>query len=204
MGDFDKQQASAPSNEKKKLVMVGVLGAVLLGIGAFHFMKSNPATAGAALIPTADATAGGLFAEVTPAQETAALQNDPTATLLRNPQGPDPFLDTVPRNPFRIAPAWENILVRHADDAPVVDNHTQAYVTPTAAPKTVDTSTLKLTGIFRQGQKLYAIINGDIYTVGMVIDTAHITDITSTKVTLQRIESPNGPKASITIEPKLK
>ncbi len=96
------------------------------------------------------------------------------------------------------------MLVKHVEEVQPGETPHVEIATPTSAPKVVDTTNLKLTGIFRQDQKLYAIINGDIYTVGMAIDTARILDITSNKVVLQRVESINGPKATLTIDRKLK
>ena len=205
MGDFDKHQKDDKAAEKKKLVVVVMLGGVLLSIGAFHMLKGSPQAASAAIVPSADGSAiAAITAQETPAQATAALQVDPTANLLRGTQNADSLLDAIPRNPFKITPTWESSLVKAVEPAvpgqPQVVHKAQA----TGAPKLVDTSTLKLTGIFREGQKLFAIINGDIYTVGMTIDDARILDITSNKVTLQRVDALSGPKAYLSIEAKLK
>ena len=205
MSDFDKQQTPGVSAEKKKMAVAGTLGGVLLVIGAFHFMKATPQTASAGVVgSTSGAEVVSLIpSDETPAQAQAALQQDPTAKLLRGEQDDGHTFDAVPHNPFRIAPEWESLLVRADPPAPSAQ-HTDYAVPAIISPRAVDTASLKLTGIFRQGQRLYAIINGDIYTAGMTVDTAKILDITGNQVTLQRADAPTGPKATLAIEPKLK
>ena len=50
MGDFDKNPAASPASEKKKLPMVGVLGAVLVAVVGFEYLKPGPAQASAAAV----------------------------------------------------------------------------------------------------------------------------------------------------------
>src|SRR5271170_5898689 len=110
MGDFDKNQTPNADAEKKKLILVGVLGAVLFGVVGFHFMKGNPGQASASVM-SADAQSAALPAE-TPAQARAALADDPTAALLRGSPNSDAAFDTPPRNPFIMSAGWHNSLVK--------------------------------------------------------------------------------------------
>jgi hypothetical protein len=205
MSDFDKPTTPPGSAEKKKLAVAGTLAAMLLTLGAFHFLKAAPQAASASVIvPIGNLPSTLIAPDETPAQAQAALQKDPTARLLRGSQENDHTFDALPRNPFRMAPDWESLLVKPEEVASPTATHTEYAVPTTVSPRAVDTTSLKLTGIFHQGQHLYAIINGSFYTAGMTIDTAKILDITPTEVTLQRADSAVGPKATLTLEPKLK
>jgi hypothetical protein len=202
MSDFDKNSTPDGSAEKKKMAVAGTLATVLLGIGAFHFLKPAPQSASGAVVTAAPDPNNAPLPDETAAQAQAALQADPTAKLLRGSQDGDHTFDTLPHNPFRMDPEWENQLVKQQETTPTTPHSDYAAPAP-VSPKAVDTAALKLTGIFRQGKNLFAIINGDIYTIGMTVNTAKILDITSEQVILQRADAPTGPKASLTIEPKL-
>jgi hypothetical protein len=205
MSDFDKQQTPSVSAEKKKMAVAGTLGAILLIIGAVHFLKPAPQSAGAAVVGGGDTSALVVSPlDETPAQAQASLQLDPTAKLLRGSTDDDHTFDALPHNPFQMAPDWESVLVKQEEATPSAAAHSDYAVPTTASPRAVDTTALKLSGIFREGQHLYAIINGEIYTAGMTVDTAKILDITDNQVTLQRADAPAGPKAFLAIEPKLK
>ncbi len=202
MGDFDKNSGKASNGaaEKKKVMTLCVLGAVLVGVLAFHFLQGGPQPVRASGMPP---LAGPIVAvEETPEQARAELANDPTATLLRGTKNLDASLEVVPRDPFHLSPEWQSRLVHPTEEAKAA--RPQADYKPAAAPELVDTSSMKLTGIFRQGQKLYAIINGDIVTAGMVVGNAKVASITDMTVTLQRADAANAPLATLTIDPKLK
>src|SRR5215213_8266736 len=98
MGDFDRNEKAAEGSQTKKLIMVGVLGAVLLGVVAMQMMKSGPSQAAAAPQGNDPAVAAAPGADENPELIRAALLQDPTKALLvgeRSPADASP-----PRNPF--------------------------------------------------------------------------------------------------------
>ena len=199
MGDFDKNQAPNSAAEKKKLALVGVLGAAILGVLGIHFMKGGPQAASASVVVDSGEGAAPAIQE-TPAQAEAALADDPTASLLRGSSAAtDPVLMKTPHNPFVISAEWRNELV-HPMEVRIV-NHEPVYLAPT--PQALNVANFKLSGILHEKNALCAIINGQIVSVGMVLDDAKIVEITSNRVTLQRADSPTGPKSELTMEPKL-
>jgi hypothetical protein len=203
MGDFDKNNGNQAPNaaaEKKKMMTVCVLGAVLAGVVGFHYLKAGPQEVSASgLSPLA---ASGVSMDETPEQARAELANDPTAKLLRGTTNSDAALETVPRDPFHISSEWQSLLVHPVEE--LKPGKPQTEYRPIAAPELVDTNSVKLTGVFREGQRLYAIINGDIVTAGATVGNSKVVSITNTTVVLQRIDSPNAPTATLTIDPKLK
>ncbi len=201
MGEFDKRGAPDAAAEKKKLLLVGVLGAVLLGVLGIHFLKGGPQAASASVAAQPVESSAALPAiEETPAQAQAALADDPTASLLRGTSAaPDPALGKTPHNPFVISAAWRSELV-HPTEVRVVHNQ-PVYVAP--SPQAVNVEGFKLGGILHQNNALCAIVNGRIVSVGMTLDDAKIVEITPDHVTLQRADAPTGPKSELTIEPKL-
>ncbi len=200
MGDFDKNKTPDVAAEKKKLMLVGVLGTVLLGVVGFHFMKGGPQVASASVVAdSGDASAAPAIQE-TPAQAEAALADDPTASLLRGKSSAsDPTLAKTPHNPFVISPEWQNELV-HPTEVRVV-NQQPVYVAPTSQALNIES--FKLSGILHENNALCAIINGRIVSVGMILDDAKVVEITPNRVTLQRADSPTAPKINLTMEPKL-
>ncbi|HUO07363.1 MAG TPA: hypothetical protein VM008_03615 [Phycisphaerae bacterium] len=204
MGDFDKQKTSDPSAEKKKLAVVGALGAILIGVLVVHSVKSGPQSASASVFSSASDTPGDATMDETPAQAEAALANDPTAKLLRGSSKPEqPSGERTPHNPFLISPEWRNMLVRAPEvHEPIYTPQPTVY---TPAPQAVNLQNYKLSGILQQRDKtLCAIINGRIVSTGMTVDDARVVDIAPDHVTLQHADSPTGPKSDLTIEPKLK
>lgn len=208
MGDFDKQvEGSAPAKQGNKVALLGVLGAVLLGVVVFHFTRGGPQTAGAAILPGGADVAPGA-AEVpteTPEQAQAALRQDPTATLLRGNGEGDAGLAQVPANPFILNDKWRSLLVKTAE--PAIANpeplRPVAPVAPVApAVQIVSADGFKLGGIFRENQKMVAIINGNIVTAGMVVGNAKVVDIKDNKVVLRHVNAPNGPTVDLVLSPR--
>jgi hypothetical protein len=204
MGDFDKNQtpsaADQAAKEKKKLAIVGLLGAVLLGVIVFHFNKGGPQAASASERPIREPSLA--VVGPTPAQALANLDSakDPTLELLKGTAGITPELAQVPRNPFKISDAWLNQLVKHPAALPEV--HTSVYIPQTAVlPAKLPEANidgLKLNGIFRQGDKLYASVSGNLVTVGNTIGNARVTAITSDSITFRHADYPDGPTTTLT------
>src|SRR5690242_6956890 len=101
MGDFDKVQADAPGNDKRKQMLVGVLGLVLLVVVGFHFLKGSPEKA-VASVADSRTNAGGPMGKESPKNELAKLDNDPTAAYLLGSVALDPQLAAAPHDPFRL------------------------------------------------------------------------------------------------------
>ncbi len=113
MGDFDRRESAGKKNESKKLVMVGILGALLLGLVVFQFNKKSPeAMAG----PVAGSNGGGQPAaiEQTPEQAMALLARDPTSGLL-DTKSLTSVAAAPPRNPFVMDAAWRETFAKHID-----------------------------------------------------------------------------------------
>jgi hypothetical protein len=208
MGDFDKQAAGSDAPKQgSKVALLGVLGAVLLGVVIFHFAKGSPQTAGAAVVSGGAAAlpeAGELPTE-TPEQAQAALRNDPTAKLLRGAGDGDGALAQVPANPFVLDDKWRSQLVKAPD--PAIANpeplRPVAPVMPVApAVQTVSADGFKLGGIFRENQRMVAIINGNIVSAGMVVGNAKVVEIKDSKVLLRHVNAPNGPTVELMLSPK--
>jgi hypothetical protein len=202
MGDFDKQQNSDAAAEKKKLVVVGLLGAVLLGIVVIHFTKTGPQSASASVFSSGSDSLVGENMDETPAQAQAALANDPTATLLRGSKSAgNSAQEKLPHNPFVMSPDWRTTLVHPTEvHQPVYTAQPTVYA---PAPQTINLQSFKLSGILQQRDKtLCAIINGQMVSAGMTVNDAKVVDITANRVTLQRADSPSGPKADLTLDSK--
>src|SRR4051794_217260 len=85
MGDFDRNAKPGEGSQAKKLIMVGVLAAVLLGVVAMQFLKGGPASADASTGQPPGEAGAAPAAEATdesPDVLHAALLKDPTPTLL--------------------------------------------------------------------------------------------------------------------------
>jgi hypothetical protein len=206
MSDFDKQPANGePPKQGGKVVLLGALGALLLGVVAFHFLKGSPQSASASPISNADAATGAAdVATETPAQAQAALANDPTVSLLRNTGDTDAAFAVLPTNPFLLNEKWRATLVKATDPVataePLRADSTPAPVV--AAPQTVSADGFKLSGIFRESQRMVAIINGNIVSAGMVVGNAKVVDIREDKVVLRHVNAPNGPTVDLLLKPK--
>jgi hypothetical protein len=210
MGDFDKKQeasaADAAAKEKKKLAMVGVLGAALLGVLVWQF-KGGPQSVGA---QSFGGPAGGdqalVSPEQTPAQALAGLDpsKDPTKDLLLGSAALPENLMAVPRNPFKLSDEWRTVLVKQVDTPklepvrPVIDTPRAVVTQPKAPP--ADVAGLKLQGIFRQGDKLFASINGQILTVNATIGKARIVEIRDEQVLLRHADWPGGPVTALSLK----
>lgn len=192
MGDFNKNQASGPKSEKNKIMVAGALGVVLAGMGIFHLLKGGPQSAEAA---GPNAVANDLAPpSLTPDQARTALSDDPTCKLLLPNAATDTSLSNVPNNPFLMATAWRGNLGKGG----------AVHYSGSGQNSGLDPSQYKITGIFRQGQKLYAIINGQIVTTNGVVDNARVTEIKVDHVALQQAQSPQGAHLVLTINPTLK
>jgi hypothetical protein len=201
MGDFDKapetSAADAAAKEKKKLVMVGVLGAVLVAVLGFTFLKGTPQNASGQSFGSATESPGGEIATgQTPAQALAELDaaKDPTKDLLLGTAELPKDLAAVPRNPFKLSDNMRAQLIKPVIEVPraqpVKPVQTEIVVTQPKAPTAPD---VKLQGIFRQGDKLYASINGQLLTVGMTTGKARVVDIREDQVLLRHADYPGGP-----------
>ena len=203
MGDFDRKEKKAGSDQTKQIGIMIALGAVLIGVVGYHFSKGGggpaPVQAGAIPMPVIDET---------PEQASNALKQDPTASLLRETQDVDTSFGKTPPNPFLMGEAWRSSLVAVpiANPERVVElppntgqNPTRIRIIP--APKAEN---FKLASIVRQGGSLSAIINGRIVGVGAVVGDARVIAITEAGVVLQNAESSNGAKLELTLDSKFK
>jgi hypothetical protein len=214
MGEFDKNPApaSAATSEKKKLMIVGLLTAVLAGVVGYHFLKGGP--------QTAEASGGGqdpaiapvvVVAEQTPLQALEALDpsHDPTSKLLRGSAAlPAEMLD-VPHDPFKLSEFLRAQVFRPklAEPKPVEPRHDDVkpqVVEAGPKPQAVNADEFKLAAIMRQNQQLVAVINGNFVKKGETVGTAKVINITDDRVTLRHIDWPDGPVTVLTIQAKLK
>jgi len=175
---------------------------VLVGVLAFHFSKPGPqravASSGGAseILPLPASTE-------TPETVIKSLTVDPTAELLSTASVEDPVLSNVPRNPFSMSKAW----IKKLQPEPVVaPEPVKAQPQPkpqvvTLMPKAplvpLKIEDYRLEMIYRQGDKLTAVINGKFVSAGMMVDKARILDINNDGVTLQNSESPEAPPIKI-------
>jgi hypothetical protein len=206
MGDFDKKDATssadAAAKEKKKMIMVGVLGAALVAVVLYQFNKSGPQVAKGFGAPEAQQLAAS--PELTPIQALAGLDpsKDPTARLLLgSPELPREFV-SPPRNPFKLSDDMRTQLIKvvevKAEPAKVV-HVPQVRVTQPRAPL-ANIAGLKLQGIFQRGDKFHAIINGSIVTVNAVIGKVRIVDIRQGQVLVRHADWPGGPVSALSMK----
>jgi len=203
MGDFDRNETGGKKDETKKMVMVGALGVLLLGLIWFQFMKKSPeAMAEANGADAQAASTTGDATDQTPEQAMADLQNDPTAGLLSTPAGAGATDAKPPRNPFHMADAWRASLVKPAEPGPVTPTHSdvQRPHLP-ATPSSLLAENFKLSGIVRQGPSLCAIINNKIVTAGSIVGKARVIEIREDGVTLQHVDSADGPLLQLSSRP---
>lgn len=199
MGDFDRNASPDKKNESKKLVMVAALGAVLLGLIWFEFMKKSPEAMAGQVAPAAAAASDA--AAQSPDMLMAELKVDPTAGLLIR-EGTPAQDSRPPRNPFHMADGWRASLVRPAEPGPVVHNDTpHPKPAAPAAPLPLSSENFKLTGIMHAGSSLYAIINNKILTVGNIVGKARVVEIREDGVSLQQVDSPDGPILQLSVQP---
>jgi hypothetical protein len=206
MGDFDKKQSSsaadAAAREKKKLLLVGVLGAAFLGVIFYQFTRSGPQTAKA--FGGTEAPSSIEPVQLSPREALAGLDpsHDPTAKLLLGTSELPTHLVQVPRNPFKLSDDMRNQLVKAPDPVkpePVKPVQTRIVVTQRNAP-TANTDGLKLQGIFTQGDKRFASINGNIVTAGNAIGKVRIVEIRDDQVLVRHADYPGGPITALNLK----
>ncbi len=214
MGDFDRvqQPGSAPKNETKKIAMVVLLGAVLLGMLGYNMIKKGPGQAAAAQ-PANESGGGGNGAVTVIDQPTdvlrAALAQDPAATLLKNPDA-NQFPTTTLRNPFRMSVAmYDSIKPKAVEVAPApTPNPTPGPTpnvlptpTPTGTPavKTLVAGAYKINTIIVSNGHLSALINGRLVSAGGVVGDALVLEVRDNGVTLRHKDFPDGPTMDIRI-----
>jgi hypothetical protein len=202
MGDFDKKQtlssADIAAKEKKKLLWVGILGASFLGVVVFQVTRTGPQTAKAFGGPEAPTVA--VAPEQTPLQALAGLDpaRDPTARLLLGDSELPSHLVQVPRNPFRLSDDMRSQLIKTVEvkPEPVRPVQTRIVVSHPHDPH-APTDSLRLQGIFSQGDKRFASINDKIVTAGQVIGQARIVEIRDDQVLVRHADYPGGPSSAL-------
>jgi len=204
MGDFDKNQVPAPSSDKRKQILVGVLGCVLLGIVGFHFMKGNPTPVSADILPGVS-DPNGEFLKESPRDAIAKLERDPTAIHLMSTPKLDPTLLDVPQNPFRLSDRWLAALKKPEIIKPTQTIDPQPHIPQTvhSAPA-IATNGLKVDGIFRMGKNLQAIINGSLVSSGMSVGDVFIVEIQEDRVVVRHKDYADGPTTTLMIQSKIK
>jgi hypothetical protein len=207
MGDFDRHPQPQHGKQSKQVVVAITLAVVLIGVLGFHFMKPGPQSAMASSLGPAGAAPPPLSAEG--AEESAeqaaiALRQDPTARLLRENSRVEKEFTAIPRNPFLLSDTLRASLIRLPDAPIVTPQRPTDPIRPTRIPQPVKVDSFKLASIIRANDRLSAIINGHIVTAGMIVDGARVVEITADRVLLQNAQSPDGPTAELTIDPKLK
>ena len=189
----DPTGTAANQTNSSKLIMVGVLGAVLIGVVAVNWKSFKPRSAEAAGVSVnggtdgTDNAEGALANQLTPEQILANLAADPTANLLRGQENSLGQLEIAPPDPFRISPTWLKSLVKPK----VVDITAPApTVTRTAPAYVFNPDSLKIQAVFKNGPRSTAIINGSPMTVGGVVAGCIITKITDDQVQFQPVGQP--------------
>jgi hypothetical protein len=208
MGEFDKNpQVSRPADQKRKHILVAVLGLVFLAVICFHFLKGNPVPASAGMISPANAPAAAAITD-TPDGALAKLDIDPTANLLQGNPALDPDLAAVPHDPFRVS---EHFRAQVKVDLPPIQKQPDprlVAVTPKVEAPVIPANALKLEGIMRMGgaggNKLAAIVNGSILMTGQTVGNARIVEIHEDGIIVRHKDWPDGPSTTLTIQPKLK
>jgi hypothetical protein len=198
MGEFDRKDIAPKKTGGKQLVMVGVLGATLLGLLVYEFTAKGPQTAAASAIGDGG-TPAPLASLSTPDQVLSSLSSDPTEKLLLENHVPDPIGTKVLRNPFRMSSQWRAALTP-APAAVISQPVTNTHGTPRPEPVRVAADGYKLTTIVN-GQ--YAVINNKIVTVGAVVDKARVLDIQADRVVLQSVDWPEGPRTELLLNAPL-
>lgn len=204
MGDFDRFEKPAQANESKKLVMVVALGAMLLGLVGYQFVKRGPQQAAAAELSGPPELAS---ANETPAVLRDALTHNPTAKLLQNDGTQAPAPKPL-RNPFRMSKEWLAVLNPPVQPVKPTNNTTTKPIVPqvvvnTVVPITLRAEDYKLSSVVTTGNGMAAIINGKVVRAGDVMGQARILEITGEEVTLQHVSFPDGPITTISMQRKL-
>ena len=192
---FDRQPARPP-NSPRALALVGVLSLVLVGAIVYALHSRTPRQAAAAL-PAGGPASLAAGPQESPAQIMAALAHDPTADLLRGRDDRLSGLTTPPRDPFVLAPAWRDKLVVH-DAAKLLP-----VVTPAPeAPVEYDAGQIKLQGIFKDGRRIAAIVNGTVVSAGMIVAGARIVEVRDDGLVCQPVGQPESAQFRISLNPK--
>ena len=202
MGQFDKQQAPNAGAQKKKAVVAVLLAAGLAVVLGLQFFKSSPRAAVASPEEASPSSSGSAIPDPqhTVSEEIAALQNDPTSSLLHGANPQDASLLVAPRDPFRMSPSMHDALVKPAAPVttPVVD-HAAPHVVP-VLPQAPNLDGLKLQGIFLDHQKPAAIVNGSIVHAGMTVGNVFICSILEDRIVVQNPSFPTGPKVEVLLK----
>lgn len=196
MGDFDVNPNPNSSGEKKKLVLVSVLGLVLAGVLGYHFFGNSPQNAVAAVPNSGDSIPQDMTLALSPDDALKGLENDPTSKLLRNSDRNDPSLDKVPNNPFRMSDRLRQGLT-NSSGKPIFTDPGPHTVGPT--PVTLRSDNYILSTIVRQNDRFIAILNGNFVQAGSVFDETRVVDVLEDRVILQHVDYPNGPKTIVKI-----
>ena len=206
---FGRKSATPAGKSSSKGIAVAVLTVVLVVVLVRQFTKAAPSEAA-----PADNGAGGQQIVKAAAKDSvvevmASLENEPG--LHRKTGGLDPasVLEAVPADPFQLSAAWREKLTKAAPEVVVTkvqDPVTQQVTTVTTDPRSTrptlppwDTSSVKLSGIFRSNNKMYAVINGSIVSQDMSVAGGHVVEITEDRVTLQQNGAPEAPKVDLII-----
>ena len=202
MGDFDRLQAAPKGNDNRKALLALVLAVVLVAMVA-HWYFGGPAVAGAALplpLPHDDGTSPEALARLH-----AELNDDPTAALLHSSAKPD-VISQIPRNPFRMAPAWAALLIKTTptpeppkpatQTAPLEPAFTVAATRPESPA--IRASDYRLQGTFNLGG-WEAFINNKRVRVGDTVDKARVLEIREDAVVVRHVDYPDGPKTTLTV-----
>jgi hypothetical protein len=211
MGDFDRvQQPGAKTNETKKVAMVVVLGAVLLGMLGFQMLKKGPGQAAAANTSSGSEPAAAAPGIDQPTEVLrAALAQDPSASYDLTGQGAV-FPTSTLRNPFRMSQEFHTHLKPEKPPEikpvvpvnPVEPVRPPVHITP-AAIKSLPPAAYKLSMITVIGGNLSAMINARLVSAGAIIGDALVVEVRDDGVTLRHKDEPSGPTLELTLRREL-
>ena len=205
MGEFDKNQppTQTSADARRKQILVGVLGAVLLGVLGFHFLSGSPESARAGGTSGTESESAAPAAAQSPADELRDLRNDPTANLLTG--GAADAESTKPaHDPFRLADIFR-VVTKNDNVKPVETTHVDSRPTEYVPEiPVIPQSSLRIEVIFRVGSKLQGIVNGQIVRTGDTVGDARIVDIQSDRVVVRHKDYPDGPTTTALFLPKPK
>jgi hypothetical protein len=205
MGDFDRHAKQNEAAQSKKLIMVGVLGAVLVGVVAMQFMK-GPAVADASALPGAGGGSAAQAPEESPEVLRASLLKDPTPELLA--AGPRAkTVVPIERNPFAMAHTWRTALAPKEptpEPTPVAVTVQPEPVAPViAAPQPLElkAADYKLSMILVSNNQYIALINGLTVSTGSRIKDALVLDVQADTVVLRHKDFENGKPLRLQLKP---
>jgi hypothetical protein len=210
---FSRKAANPNDGKSKKLVLCGILGLVLVGLVIHQFggAKSTEAS------PAGDnnQTPGVEIPTDTPASVLAALEDKSSGRNAASAAKGLAALDIAPPDPFRFSDKWLSKLSHpvaavpqapvkeYVPEKPPVVVHTPTPVPektePKVEPSKWEPSGLKLAGIYREGDKTMAFINGSVVSEGSVIAGAKIVEVTKDYVTVQQAGNEKGQLFKLTI-----